>query len=46
MNKKKYLLIHADDAGLAWSQNKAIQNGMLQGNYFFYQPYGSLPLVL
>lgn len=31
MNKKKYLLIHADDAGLAWSQNKAIQNGMLRG---------------
>lgn len=31
MNKKKYLLIHADDAGLAWSQNRAIQNGMLRG---------------
>jgi predicted glycoside hydrolase/deacetylase ChbG (UPF0249 family) len=29
---KKYLIIHADDAGLAWSQNKATQKGLLEGS--------------
>ncbi len=32
MSSKKYLMIHADDAGLAWSENKATQNGMLYGS--------------
>ena len=30
--KKKYLIIHADDAGLAWSENKATQIGLLRGS--------------
>lgn len=29
---KKYLIIHADDAGLTWSENKATQKGLLQGS--------------
>ena len=32
MNSKKQLIIHADDAGLAWSENKATQVGMLKGS--------------
>ncbi|MDA9015870.1 polysaccharide deacetylase family protein [Flavobacteriaceae bacterium] len=28
----KYLIIHADDAGMAWSENKATQIGLLQGS--------------
>jgi len=32
MSKKKYLMVHADDAGLAWSENKATQQGMLHGS--------------
>ena len=32
MSAKKYLMIHADDAGLAWSENKATQQGMLHGS--------------
>ncbi len=30
--KKKYLMIHADDAGMAWSENKATQIGLLEGS--------------
>lgn len=30
--KKRYLIIHADDAGLALSHNRAIQEGMLRGS--------------
>ena len=30
--EKKYLIIHADDAGLSWSQNKATQLGMVNGS--------------
>ncbi len=30
--KKKYLIIHADDAGMAWSENKATQIGLLEGS--------------
>jgi len=26
------LIIHADDAGLAWSENKATQKGLLEGS--------------
>jgi predicted glycoside hydrolase/deacetylase ChbG (UPF0249 family) len=29
---KKYLIIHADDAGMAWSENKATQIGLLEGS--------------
>jgi len=29
---KKQLIIHADDAGLAWSENQATQKGMLEGS--------------
>jgi predicted glycoside hydrolase/deacetylase ChbG (UPF0249 family) len=29
---KKYLIVHADDAGLAWSENKATQIGLLEGS--------------
>lgn len=32
MAAKKFLMIHADDAGLAWSENKATQIGMIQGS--------------
>ena len=32
MKAKKYLMIHADDAGLAWSENLATQQGMLTGS--------------
>ncbi len=32
MSAKKFLMIHADDAGLAWSENKATQKGMLEGS--------------
>ena len=32
MENKKYLMIHADDAGLAWSENLATQDGMLNGS--------------
>jgi predicted glycoside hydrolase/deacetylase ChbG (UPF0249 family) len=32
MASKKYLIIHADDAGLAWSENKATQEGILHGS--------------
>ena len=30
--KNKYLIIHADDAGMAWSENKATQIGLLEGS--------------
>jgi predicted glycoside hydrolase/deacetylase ChbG (UPF0249 family) len=30
--KKKYLIIHADDAGLAWAENKATQIGLIKGS--------------
>ena len=30
--KKKYLMTHADDAGMAWSENKATQIGLLEGS--------------
>ena len=29
---KKFLIVHADDAGMAWSQNKATQIGLLKGS--------------
>ena len=32
MQSKKQLIIHADDAGLAWSENHATQIGMLKGS--------------
>ncbi|MDC1218048.1 polysaccharide deacetylase family protein, partial [Flavobacteriaceae bacterium] len=32
MITKKYLMIHADDSGLSWSENKATQQGMLYGS--------------
>ena len=32
MSQKKYVIIHADDAGLCWSENKATQVGMTQGS--------------
>ena len=32
MSSTKYLMIHADDAGLAWSENHATQKGMLKGS--------------
>lgn len=32
MKDKKYLIIHADDAGMAWSENKATQIGLLEGS--------------
>ena len=32
MENKKYLMIHADDAGLAWSENLATQDGMINGS--------------
>ena len=32
MHSKKQLIIHADDAGLAWSENNATQIGMLKGS--------------
>ena len=32
MHSKKQLIIHADDAGLAWSENNATQVGMLKGS--------------
>ena len=32
MKAKKYLMIHADDAGLACSENLATQQGMLKGS--------------
>lgn len=31
MTKKKYLIIHADDAGMSLAENHAIQSGMLKG---------------
>ena len=32
MKDRKYLIIHADDAGMAWSENKATQKGLLEGS--------------
>ena len=32
MSYSKYLIIHADDSGLAWSENYATQIGMLKGS--------------
>ncbi len=32
MSEKKYLMIHADDAGMSWSENQATQSGMLSGS--------------
>ena len=32
MHSSKFLMIHADDAGLAWSGNKATQEGMINGS--------------
>ena len=32
MKSKKYLMIHADDAGLSWAENKATQLGMMNGS--------------
>lgn len=32
MRSKKYLMIHADDAGLSWAENKATQQGMINGS--------------
>lgn len=32
MKSKKYLMIHADDAGLSWAENKATQQGMINGS--------------
>lgn len=32
MSEKKYLIIHADDAGMSWAENHATQYGMLHGS--------------